>query len=76
MVHAYAGAARRGHVRVSLALADSSLTATVSDEGSWRDRGSSHDGRGLEMMHALMNGVEVERDANGTRVTLTREMSA
>ncbi|HVJ98229.1 MAG TPA: SpoIIE family protein phosphatase, partial [Acidimicrobiia bacterium] len=76
MVHAYAGAARRGHVRVSLALADSSLTATVSDEGNWRDKGPSHDGRGLEMMHALMNAVEVERDANGTRVTLTREMSA
>jgi PAS domain S-box-containing protein len=74
MVHAYAGTAERGHVKVSLALAESALTATVSDEGNWRDKGPLHDGRGLEMMHALMTEVEVERDANGTRVKLTREM--
>jgi anti-sigma regulatory factor (Ser/Thr protein kinase) len=62
-------------VRVSLALVDSSLTATVSDEGTWREKGPAHDGRGLEMMHALMNEVEVERDVSGTRIKLRREMS-
>jgi serine phosphatase RsbU (regulator of sigma subunit)/anti-sigma regulatory factor (Ser/Thr protein kinase) len=76
MVHAYAGSRHRGHVRVSLALVNSTLTATVADEGSWREPGAGHDGRGIEMMQALMGDVRVERGEHGTRVQLTRVITS
>jgi anti-sigma regulatory factor (Ser/Thr protein kinase) len=72
MLHAYSGHPERGSVRISLSLAEQTVEATVSDDGSWRDSNRDHDGRGIEMMQALMTDVRVERGPEGTRVRLTR----
>jgi PAS domain S-box-containing protein len=74
MLHAYSGATTRGHVRVSVAVAGNSVTATVADEGHWRPPAEGHDGRGIELMHSLMNTVRVDRSSDGTRVHLVRSL--
>ncbi len=76
MLHAYTNMPRRGHVHVSLAIDDNELTAVVSDDGRWRDAHREHDGRGLGLMHSLMNDVRVERADHGTRVHLVRAIDA
>ncbi len=76
MVHAYASAQERGHVRVALTVDEHEVTAVVFDDGQWRERDDRHDGRGLELMAALMTEVRVERTDAGTRVRLTRRLPA
>jgi anti-sigma regulatory factor (Ser/Thr protein kinase) len=74
MLHAYASTPQRGHVRVSLAIGDDEITAVVADEGAWRQRRDHHDGRGLDLMGALMTEVQLEHTAVGTEVRLTRRL--
>ncbi len=76
MVHAYASVQERGHVRVALTVDEHEVTAVVFDDGQWRERDDRHDGRGLELMAALMTEVRVERTDAGTRVHLTRRLPA
>jgi anti-sigma regulatory factor (Ser/Thr protein kinase) len=75
MLHAYASTSRRGHVRLTLTIDDHEITAVVFDEGQWRDRRDRHDGRGLDLMAALMTDVAVERTDDGTQVRLIRRFS-
>ncbi len=74
VLHAYASTPERGHVRVSLTIDDDAVTAVVFDEGQWRERRDRHDGRGLELMGALMTDVQVEPTGGGTAVRLTRRL--
>jgi len=76
MLHAYAGATERGHVHVSIEVARHAVNSTVTDEGRWREPRVGHDGRGIEMMHALMTDVRLERRDDGTSVYLHRAVSA
>jgi anti-sigma regulatory factor (Ser/Thr protein kinase) len=76
MVHAYASTQERGHVRVSLTIDQQEISAVVFDDGRWRERGDQHDGRGLELMTALMTDVRVEHTDTGTRVHLARRLDA
>jgi anti-sigma regulatory factor (Ser/Thr protein kinase) len=47
----------------------------VSDTGTWRERSSSNGGgRGIDLMHALMDDVAVESGERGTRVTMARSL--
>ncbi len=59
-------------VRLSLTTAgDGQLTVEVEDSGSWRrPRIATSRGRGLSMMRALVDEVEVESDDEGTIVRL------
>jgi GAF domain-containing protein/anti-sigma regulatory factor (Ser/Thr protein kinase) len=75
MLHAYASTPQRGHVRVSVALGDDTITAVVADDGAWRQRRDHHDGRGLDLMGALMTEVQLEHTVDGTEVRLTRRLS-
>jgi serine phosphatase RsbU (regulator of sigma subunit)/anti-sigma regulatory factor (Ser/Thr protein kinase) len=82
MLHAYngnraEGTARAGNevVRVAMELDDDALSAVVIDCGSWRGRPEHHDGRGLQLMRALMSDVSVERAAGGTSIRMTRALS-
>jgi anti-sigma regulatory factor (Ser/Thr protein kinase) len=50
------------------------IVATVRDRGGWRDPRGVNRGRGLPMMHALVDDVQVTRDDSGTTVTLTRAL--
>jgi serine/threonine-protein kinase RsbW len=49
---------------------------TVRDRGSWRPRrGNTGGGRGLVLMRALMDDVDVVPSPEGTTVSMTRELS-
>lgn len=46
----------------------------VRDRGRWREPRGTHRGRGISMMRALMETVEVVQDEEGTRVELRRTL--
>jgi anti-sigma regulatory factor (Ser/Thr protein kinase)/putative methionine-R-sulfoxide reductase with GAF domain len=51
-----------------------SVTFTVRDEGAWRPPRGSDRGRGLPLMRALMDSVDVRQSAGGTVVVLARPL--
>jgi serine phosphatase RsbU (regulator of sigma subunit)/anti-sigma regulatory factor (Ser/Thr protein kinase) len=53
---------------------DGEVTITVQDFGSWRNESDPHRGRGLGVMRAAMDGVEVDSETEGTRVRLRRRL--
>ena len=53
---------------------DGTITLTIRDRGSWREPRGTHRGRGLAMMRALMETVEIRQDEKGTEVVLTRTL--
>ena len=71
--HAYR--ARSGDVIVRAGTDDNRVTVTVEDDGEWRAPSRTDQrGRGLALMHGLMDDVEITNveDGSGTRVTLRR----
>ncbi|MBE2317327.1 SpoIIE family protein phosphatase [Solirubrobacter sp. CPCC 204708] len=46
----------------------------IRDRGSWREPRGTHRGRGISMMRALMESVDVTQDEEGTRVELRRTL--
>jgi serine phosphatase RsbU (regulator of sigma subunit)/anti-sigma regulatory factor (Ser/Thr protein kinase) len=59
---------------LSAVHSDGLVTATVRDRGHWRDPRGANRGRGLPMMEALMDSVQVDRDQRGTTITLQRAL--
>jgi anti-sigma regulatory factor (Ser/Thr protein kinase) len=59
---------------VEVAFEDGELTATVRDRGRWRERRGTDRGRGLRIIEDLMDEVSVERDEEGTAVTMRRRL--
>ena len=70
--HAYGAA--EGEVTVQAELDGPDLLVTITDSGTWRSARGQGRGRGLLMMRRLMDTADVERDGDGTRVTLRRRM--
>jgi integral membrane sensor domain MASE1/anti-sigma regulatory factor (Ser/Thr protein kinase) len=73
--HAYRGP--EGVVDIEASTAASSVTITIRDHGTRRERSTSiddHGGRGLPLMRELAD-VEVTVDQRGTEVTIRREVS-
>jgi anti-sigma regulatory factor (Ser/Thr protein kinase)/putative methionine-R-sulfoxide reductase with GAF domain len=70
--HAYAPG--RAAFEVDATYEDGTITFTVRDRGRWRDPRGSNRGRGLPLMRALMDDVEVRQDARGTSVVLRRKL--
>lgn len=52
------------------------LRVTVTDHGTWRTPTPApvNRGRGLRLMHSLMDSVEVQRSARGTTVTMLKTL--
>ncbi|HEX8054066.1 MAG TPA: SpoIIE family protein phosphatase [Thermoleophilaceae bacterium] len=50
------------------------IVVRIYDEGRWRPARGSHRGRGLSMMEALMEDVQVDSDESGTVVTMRRKL--
>jgi anti-sigma regulatory factor (Ser/Thr protein kinase) len=50
------------------------VTITVRDSGRWRTTRPPGGGRGLEIMRALVDSVEIDSDAEGTVVRLTKRL--
>jgi PAS domain S-box-containing protein len=67
------GLTRRA-VEVVLDRADGAIEVIVRDHGSWRAPRESARGRGLPLMRALMDSVDVDPGAAGTTVTLRRAL--
>jgi anti-sigma regulatory factor (Ser/Thr protein kinase) len=72
--HAH-GLSRRA-VEVRLQREAGRITVTVRDEGTWKRPRRSDRGRGLPLMRALMDSVEIERGQRGTTVTLRRALAS
>jgi anti-sigma regulatory factor (Ser/Thr protein kinase)/putative methionine-R-sulfoxide reductase with GAF domain len=49
-------------------------TITIRDRGSWREPAAGDGGRGLTIMRAAMDSVDVESGTEGTTVTLRRRL--
>jgi anti-sigma regulatory factor (Ser/Thr protein kinase) len=73
--HAYAGA-DPGLVLVTAEVDDGSvLTVKVTDSGRWRQpAGDTPRGRGLSLMRACMDEVQVTSAEDGTTVVMRREL--
>jgi serine phosphatase RsbU (regulator of sigma subunit)/anti-sigma regulatory factor (Ser/Thr protein kinase) len=50
------------------------VTVTVRDYGSWREESDPHRGRGLGVMRAAMDDVDLNSESEGTRVRLRRRL--
>jgi anti-sigma regulatory factor (Ser/Thr protein kinase) len=54
---------------------DGAIVVSVHDSGGWRDPRGSGRGRGLPIMRALMDSVEVSRREGGTTVVVRRALT-
>jgi PAS domain S-box-containing protein len=61
---------------VTLDADDAEITVVVRDRGGWRERISDDRGRGLPLMRALMDSVDIEQRPSGSTVTLKRALRA
>ena len=71
----HAGAAGDVPFEVAGRLEGRRVDLTVRDRGAWRSPRQGDRGRGLSLMRALMDQVEVSPGPDGTRVRLRRELS-
>ena len=63
-----------GSVEMEAGLARGEVSITVRDFGSWRAPRGENRGRGLGLMEAVMDGVSVGSDAQGTEVRMVRRL--
>jgi GAF domain-containing protein/anti-sigma regulatory factor (Ser/Thr protein kinase) len=70
--HAYGPG--HAHFEVDACRRRDRIRVTVRDEGRWRPPRGSHRGRGLPLMRALMETVDVEHGDTGTVVVLERTL--
>jgi anti-sigma regulatory factor (Ser/Thr protein kinase) len=68
------GFGRGGGFALDAELDGGEVDITVRDHGRWRDPSTLADGRGLEMMRALMDEVEVTPGPDGTVVHMRRDV--
>lgn len=70
--HAYSPGDAHFEVEAELSAGEAALT--VRDSGSWRQPRGADRGRGIELMKALMDTVEVEPGEGGTTVRMRRRL--
>ena len=61
---------------VELSKVDASVVIAVRDRGGWRESVSEDRGRGLPLMRALMDEVDIEQRPTGSTVVLRRALGA
>jgi serine phosphatase RsbU (regulator of sigma subunit)/DNA-binding response OmpR family regulator/anti-sigma regulatory factor (Ser/Thr protein kinase) len=69
--HAYAGAP--GTLEVAMAVRAEGVDLVVRDEGRWREA-AKEGRRGLEIMRAVMDSVDVETGESGTTVRMSKDL--
>ena len=55
-------------------FADTTVEIVVRDQGRWRDPRGVNRGRGLPLMEALMDTVDVNRGDQGSTIVLRRAL--
>ena len=60
---------------VELERTDAEVIIRVRDRGGWREGSSTDRGRGLPLMRALMDAVEIDQRASGSTVVLRRALT-
>ena len=53
----------------------SEVLVTIADSGGWREKRDSDRGRGLDLIRALMDSVEVEPASDGTVVRMRKRLA-
>ena len=72
----HAGAGPDETIAFEAVLCDDEIEVTVRDRGHWRDqRPPGNQGRGLELIDALMDDVQLDTPPEGTTVRLRRRIS-
>ena len=72
----HAGAGPDETIAFEAVLCDDEIEVTVRDRGHWRDqRPPGNQGRGLELIDALMDDVQLDTPSEGTTVRLRRRIS-
>jgi PAS domain S-box-containing protein len=66
---------REAVVEVDASFSDGDVSITVADKGGWREKRDNDRGRGLEMIRALMDSVDVDPGVNGTTVRMRRRLA-
>ena len=67
---------REATVDLNAEFDGSEVVLTVADSGGWRDQRDSDRGRGLDLIRALMDSVEVEPGDDGTVVRMRKRLAA
>ena len=70
--HAYG--LRRGTMRVRVTAVDGHIQLELADNGSWRRERQHEQGRGVLLMRALMDEVEIRSDSEGSTVRMSRAL--
>jgi integral membrane sensor domain MASE1/anti-sigma regulatory factor (Ser/Thr protein kinase) len=68
--------ARAGELVVDLDASGGEVSIAVRDSGSWRPPSTRDGGRGLPLIEALMDSVEVDRGTTGTVVRMRRRLGS
>jgi anti-sigma regulatory factor (Ser/Thr protein kinase)/putative methionine-R-sulfoxide reductase with GAF domain len=68
--HAYGPG--RGTFTVRAEKVDDTVHVTVTDKGHWRAARGEHRGRGLKIMRAAMDGLDITSGEDGTEIVMTR----
>ena len=71
--HAYG--ARPARFEVEGRFEEGAVKLCVRDFGNWRAPRGAHRGRGLQLIEALMEDVEIVRDERGTEVRMSRRLA-
>jgi anti-sigma regulatory factor (Ser/Thr protein kinase) len=71
----HAGLASAALITVELDVRDQTLHMLVSDHGVWKEQALEESrGRGLLIMHAVMDNVTVEHRSDETRLVMSRQL--
>jgi anti-sigma regulatory factor (Ser/Thr protein kinase) len=70
--HAYGPSC--GRFKVKAERVDEAIEVTVLDEGRWRAPRGDNRGRGLKIMEAAMDSLDVRTEDGGTKIVMRREL--
>jgi anti-sigma regulatory factor (Ser/Thr protein kinase) len=66
---------REATIDVNAEFDGSEVVLTIADSGGWREKRDSDRGRGLDLIRALMDDVEVEPGEDGTVVRMRKRLA-